>query len=268
MSNQTTDNTTAQGKALVLPDQQQLAEAQAQFMSLCKSAQEMQLANNAGAAFQASSLLIALRNVLSDDIMNAVFMPLMNTRIGFLTDHDPNKTDKRSGQKQQPYSLPVVRDALIDAIGFGLLPTGNQFNIIAERMYPTKEGFTALLRKIGCKYFIQYGTPKVSEVTADVECLISYEWQNEKKSFKYVANVKKDGYSSLDQIKGKAERKAKKVLYEYLTGIDFGDADEGSSEPVDEQDTTEAKETAVLEKKEELRQRQGGSLFNGNDNLL
>ena len=32
---------------------------------------------------------------------------------------------------------------------------------------------------------------------------------------------------------GKAERRAKKALYEYLTGTDYGDADETSSRPID-----------------------------------
>ena len=40
-------------------------------------------------------------------------------------------------------------------------------------------------------------------------------------------------YSSNDQIRGKAERKAKKALYEYITGSDFGDGDETSTQVVD-----------------------------------
>ena len=43
--------------------------------------------------------------------------------------------------------------------------------------------------------------------------------------------VPKDSFSSYDQMKGKAERRAKKALYEYLTGCDLGDADEDSSTP-------------------------------------
>lgn len=250
---------------VTLPSKDDLELAESRFAALCTDAQGLQLVNNTGAAFRAATLLTSLRAVLSDGIMNAVFMPLMNTRIGFLTDRDPNKRSSKTGQSPQPYPLDVVRDAIIDAIGYGLLPTGNQFNIISERMYPTKEGFTALLRKTGCKYFIQYSTPKVNEATADVTCRIDYEWNGEKKSFNYVANVKRDGYSSLDQIKGKAERKAKKVLYEYITGIDFGDADEQSSEPCDGP-ATEGKESAVFEKKEELR-RSRQALFNETDDL-
>lgn len=45
--------------------------------------------------------------------------------------------------------------------------------------------------------------------------------------------VAKNAYSSNDQIRGKAERKAKKALYEYITGSDFGDGDESSTVVVD-----------------------------------
>ena len=211
-----------------------LVVAREKFELACKDAQQLTIVNNFGAAFVAVGVVNRLREALTDEVMKAVFMPLMNTTIGFRTDRDPKRTDK-NGRSPQPYSVEVVRDAIIDGVAIGLVPTGNQFNIISERMYPTKEGYTALLRKIGCKYFISYSTPKMYENTADVECKISYEYGDEKKTFPYVANVKKDGYSSIDQIKGKAERKAKKVLYEFLTGVDFGDADETSSEPVDEQ---------------------------------
>lgn len=224
----------------------ELVAAQQRFAAICQEADDLQLANNAGAAFTAAALVVTLREVLTPQVMTRVFMPLMNTKIGFLTDKDPNRPNK-SGIKPTPYSMEVVRDAIIDGIAYGLLPSGNQINIISGTMYPTKEGFTALLKKIGCRYFISYSTPKINEQTADVECKISYEWRNEKKSFNFTANVKRDAYSSLDQIKGKAERKAKKVLYEYLTGIDFGDADEDSSTPIEDQPTVEVK-------KEEMRQ--------------
>lgn len=221
-----------------------LVSAREKFEMVCKEAQQLTIVNNFGAAFVAVNVVKTLREVLTDQVMNAVFMPLMNTKIGFLTDHDSKRRDK-NGKAIAPYSMDVVRDAIIDAVAIGLLPTGNQFNIISERMYPTKEGYTALLRKINCKYFISYSTPKLNENTADVECKIAYEFNGEKKSFNYSANVKKDGYSSIDQIKGKAERKAKKVLYEYLTGVDFGDADEGSSEPIDDQSPEEHVEKEI-----------------------
>lgn len=210
--------------------------AQQKFEMACKSAEGLTTLNNFGAAFQAVSVVSLLREALTDEVMNSVFMPLMNTKIGFLTDRDPKRPSK-SGGPIMPYSTDVVRDCIIDAVTNGLLPTANQFNIIAGRMYPTKEGYTSLLKKLGCKYFIEKGFDKSQDTRfAEIQCKISYEYQGAKNSFNYTATIKKDAYSSPDQISGKAERRAKKVLFEYLTGCDLGDADQDSGK-IDEQET-------------------------------
>lgn len=209
-----------------------IENARKQFELACKSAEGLQTLNNFGAAFQAVNVVSLLRQALTDEVMDAVFMPLMNTKIGFLTDH----TGKPRGNRPplQPYGREIVRDAIIDAVTVGLMPTGNQFNIIAERMYPTKEGYTALLRRLGVKYFIETGYDKgQAEGFAEIPCKITYSYGGEKNSFSITATVKKDSYSSPDQIRGKAERRAKKALYEYITGCDFGDVDEDSSTPID-----------------------------------
>lgn len=209
-----------------------IENARKQFELACKSAEGLQTLNNFGAAFQAVNVVSLLRQALTDEVMDAVFMPLMNTKIGFLTDH----TGKARGNRAPlpPYGREIVRDAIIDAVTVGLMPTGNQFNIIAERMYPTKEGYTALLRRLGVKYFIETGYDKSqAEGFAEIPCKITYSYGGERNAFSITATVKKDSYSSPDQIRGKAERRAKKALYEYITGCDFGDVDEDSSTPID-----------------------------------
>lgn len=203
----------------------EIAIVKQKFEVACSSATSLQIASNFGAAFEAVTLIKSLREILTDEVMKEVFMPLMNSKIGFLTD----RTGKpgKNGQVMPLYSISDVRDCLIDGIGMGLLPTGNQMNIIAGRAYPTKEGYTALLKKIGVKYLVNVGFDKnVSETYAEVPVTIPYEFNGEKKSLAVVVSVKKDSYSSMDQIRGKAERRAKKILYEYLTGTDFGDGDE------------------------------------------
>ena len=224
-------------------------DARKKFELACKSADGLQTLNNFGAAFQAVSVVSLLREALTDEVMDKVFMPLMNTKIGFLTDH----TGKPRGNRPplQPYGREIVRDAIIDAVTIGLLPTGNQFNIIAERMYPTKEGYTALLRRLGVKYFIEvsYDQSK-TEGFAEIPCKITYSYGGERNSFSIVATVKKDSYSSADQLRGKAERRAKKALYEYITGCDLGDADEDSSQPIDvvaEEIDTQANQGAKID---------------------
>jgi len=203
--------------------------AQEKFELACKDAESLQIVNNFGAAFTAVNVIALLREALTDEVMNKVFMPLMNTKVGFLTDR-PQK-DKTTGRILKPaYDVAVVRDAIIDGVSIGLLPTGNQMNIIAERMYPTKEGYTHLLRKLGVKYILDISYDKGQNPNfAEIPVKISYEYNGEKNSFTVVTTVKKDSYSSLDLLRGKAERRAKKALYEYITGCDFGDADEFSS---------------------------------------
>lgn len=226
-----------------------LTVIQNNFVATLAEADGLAIADNAGAAFMAASVVVKLRDILTDDVMNAVFMPLMNTKVGFLT--DKTGYDRKTGEVKPLYPISVVRDAIIDAAFIGLLPTGNQFNIISERMYPTKEGFTHLLKKLGVKYFIaKTPLPDSGPNCANINCKVAYEYQNEKNSFNINIPVKKDAYSSLDQIMGKAERKAKKALYEYITGCDLGDADEQSSIP-DEQTGS----AAVEARKENMRQK-------------
>ncbi len=206
-------------------------EQQDQFALICKEAGALQLASNCNAAFTATIVVTKLRNFLTDDIIENIFRPLMNTRIGFMTDRRPTTKNPNP----HPYSNQVIRDAIIDGLTIGLFPTGNQINIIAERMYPTKEGFTALLKKMGVKYVVSIGadTNRVQGY-AEIPCKVDYMYNGEKNSFTLMATVRKDEYSSPDQLRGKAERRAKKALYEYITGCDFGDADEDSSRPVEE----------------------------------
>lgn len=217
--------------------------AKQKFELACKDAASLQIVNNFGAAFTAVNVIALLREALTDEVMNKVFIPLMNTKVGFLTDRNGRPNSR--GEVKPTYNVAIVRDAIIDAVSIGLLPTGNQFNIISERMYPTKEGYTALLRKLGVKYFIDVSYDKSqTQGFAEIPCKISYEHNGEKNAFSVVATVKKDSYSSADQLRGKAERRAKKALYEYITGCDFGDADENSSHVEDANYTDVTNEVA------------------------
>lgn len=207
-----------------------LDAAKKKFEIACNQAQSLNIVNNFGGAFVAAGVVRLLREAMTDEVMKEVFMPLMNTKVGFLTDRT-GKPDK-NGRIKAPYSMDVVRDCIIDAAAIGLLPTGNQFNILADRMYPTKEGYTYLLRKMGVKYVIEKSSPDMQKGHAAVSCKISYSYNGEKNSFTVNMNIKTDDYSSYDQIQGKAERKAKKALYEYITGTDFGDGDEDATTPI------------------------------------
>lgn len=207
--------------------------AQDKFEVALRNASAIDIVNNFGAAFNAAQIIMLLREALTDEVLDTIFMPLMNSKVGFKTDRD-GKFNKKIGRVNELYDKTIVREAIIDAALIGLRPTGNQFNIISGTMYPTKEGYTSLLKKIGAKYIIDYSQPTVDpKGFATFTCKINYEYKGDKNSFSVSATVRTDQYSSYDQLRGKAERRAKKALYEYLTGTDYGEADETSSRPID-----------------------------------
>lgn len=227
-------------------------EAKEKFELACSEAENLTLMQNAGAAFKAVVVVKNLRDVLTDEIMKEVFMPLMNTKIGFLTDR--NGKPNRQGKTLPLYSIDIVRDAIIDAASFGLLPTFNQMNIIAEKMYPTKEGFTAKLKQLGVKYILNFGqdTSKSDARFAEISVKINYEYKGEKNSFLTIAVVPKNAYSSYDQLKGKAERRGKKMLYEYITGIDLGEND---GETIQEPSERNVQDVEIIEQNEDKQQK-------------
>lgn len=200
-----------------------LNEAKEKFAMVMKEAQNLDIVNNVAGAFDAAIVITKLRAVMTDDIMKQVFMPLQGQKIGFRTD--------------RTYPVETVRNCIIDGAANGLLPTGNQFNIIAGNMYPTKEGYTALLAKLKASpmklvYSFEFdpdATVKSSDPSyVAIPCRISYKTAKEDLNgiFRHVAMVKSNGTTSTtDQLRGKAERKCKKAFYEFLTGIDLGDAD-------------------------------------------
>ena len=208
-----------------------LQESKNEFAMALTDAINLDIVTNVAGAFDAAIIVARLEAVLSDEVMEKVFMPLMNKKIGFLTDHDPNRP--RNGVTPKPYSPAIVRTAIIDAASMGLKPTGNQFNIIAERMYPTKEGYTALLKNYSMqhdlKYIFMFDSSTQPQSTPEwdyIPCVIQYQLNGEtQKPFKYTASINKKNGSNVDQMRGKAERKCKRAFYEYLTGNDLGDAD-------------------------------------------
>lgn len=239
-----------------------LKQKQQQFELACQRAGQLQLVNNFGAAFAAVEVVSMLREALSDEVMDKVFMPLANTKIGFLTDH----TGKPRGNKPAlaPYSRDIVRDCLIDAVSLGLQPIGNQFNIIAERMYPTKEGYTHLLKNLITDAVYSIGFPTKKDTSAgNTEYVVIPAHAKyviirtgEEKELKMSIYLRQDAFSSVDQLRGKAERRIKKQIFENVTGMDFGDADseniafeEAKAEVVETRVATEGNKTKLPEEK-------------------
>ena len=173
--------------------------------------------------FALGAAMADLRDALDPKIMASI-MKLQNTKLGFRTD------------LERGYPEPVVRDAVIEATVWGLQCVGNQFNIISGGFYATKEGYTYLLRNMpGLEdmRFI-YHPAVISESSTSGTRKDGTPYQKIEREGKTVVDVswvyhgvrgmerlefciRVNAGMSQDAIMGKAERKAKKWLFERLT---------------------------------------------------
>lgn len=175
-----------------------------------------------------------MREALDNKVMVSL-MKLKGSKLGFRTDEGP---------KVQPYPMEVVRDCIIDAVTLGLQCVGNQFNILGGNMYVTKEGFTYLLRQLPGLQDLKmiYHPAEISEsstggarrdgsqyqkiereglIAVDVSC--QYKGRKVEERLEFV--VKVNAGMTQDAIIGKAERKARAWLYNYLTDSTIVDGD-------------------------------------------
>lgn len=182
-------------------------------------------------AFVMSSAIDIIKAQLSDEYMKPI-MALQGTSLGFKTDQDTVKVKEGTKwvtKKGDGYPLEIVRECLIEGIFLGLEVTGNQFNIIGGNMYPTREGFGALLDKMKnlkknfeYKNIQQPSGQKVAYVTVNITWQIEGETAC-KQTIEFP--IKSNEYTSYDALIGKAERKAKRWLYNTIKGTDISDGD-------------------------------------------
>jgi hypothetical protein len=167
-------------------------------------------------AFQMANAIETLRTLLTKEVMQPI-MNLQGSQLGFKTDKDKNGG----------YDLKTVTDCLITATLSGVMPTGNQFNIIAGNAYITKEGFEYLLSKVnGLKYKVTHDLPRIQTDKAAI--LMHIEWsmfggQTEKVSQDFP--IKSNSYTGADGVIGKGKRKAYNWLYAQVTGVNLPEGD-------------------------------------------
>lgn len=167
-------------------------------------------------AIRRANAIAKLRSALTDDVMAGV-MSLQGSALGFRTDKD----------KSGGYPLPVVREALIEAVLRGLNPIGNQFNIIADRCYITKEGLAHLLDKTnGLQWMI---TPQIPKMGAQgAECVAHIEWRlngSELQTKDIAFAIRVNSGMGADGVCGKCKRKAEAWLYQQVTGMEIPEGD-------------------------------------------
>lgn len=184
------------------------------------------------AALEVAAAVDALRSYLDQPEIKARIMGLMNTPIGFRTDRDPKikKWSQREGKETSltAYSYDIVKDCVVEALLRGLGLVGNQFNIIAERFYCTKEGFEHLIKKL--EFVTDFrpviGIPAQKPGGAIIECSATWLQNGKPQSAAATIPVKGDEkYSSADQYIGKATRKFLKRCYEMMSGNSISDGD-------------------------------------------
>lgn len=196
----------------------------------CSLAQIEQSHGRFGAMMILSSGMNELKKLLTDEFMVANVMPLMNSPLGFLT-------DKPSWNDASLYSVSVVRECLIEAVLRGLYPTNNQFNIIAKRCYVALNGFKFLLKRIPELTSIKIvpGVPKMHTdaegkggAVVRLECTIVYKEKKICMDRDFAIKVNKG--MGADAIIGKAQRKMRKDIFEYVTGCAIPDGEAGDGE--------------------------------------
>jgi hypothetical protein len=168
-------------------------------------------------AYLVASAAGELKKLLSDEYMKPI-MALQGNRLGFKTDKD----------KTGGYSLEVVKNCLIEAVLMGVQPCGNQFNIIQDNCYLTKEGLGYLLKKIPGLYFdITFELPRVNSAKDGAAITANIEWtiNGVKKTKTIEFPVKMNSFMGTDAVIGKATRKARKWLYDTITGSEIPEGD-------------------------------------------
>lgn len=160
-----------------------------------------------------------LKKLLTPEYMKPI-MELQGSRLGFKTDKDKDK--------EKGYGEDIVKNCLIEAVLMGVQPVGNQFNIIAGNMYITKEGYGELLKKIpNLKYDIIFDNIRITpdKQSALVSSIITWSLKSEENKKTLELNIKVNQYMGADAIVGKATRKARKWLFETITGVETSDGD-------------------------------------------
>lgn len=195
-------------------------------------------------AFLVASAIEELKTLLTSEYMKPI-MAMQGNKLGFKTDRD----------KDGGYPENVVKNCLIEAVLMGLQPTGNQFNIIAGNTYATKEGVGELLKGMpGLHFQIDFELPRINadKSSAAVEANVEWTIEGHKQSKVLKIPVKMNSSMGTDAVLGKATRKARKWLYDTITGSELPEGDVQDADII----IIPSKEEIGNSKKQELKEKQ------------
>lgn len=188
-------------------------------------------------ALKFASGMRMLSRALTNEMLQDVML-LQGKSLGFRTDKD----------KSGGYDIDTVKVCFMEALMVGAYPVGNEFNIIADRTYLTKEYFTRKVKQFPGLTDLNL-QPAVPQLMGEKGALVAFlvTWRLHGKPCKLEKTLRKleDGSTvderipvkvnagmGSDAIIGKATRKMLKAVYEQLTGIiTLGDGDAEDSGP-------------------------------------
>lgn len=184
------------------------------------------------AAFDAleQSILLAeavdqLRKALSDDYMETVVLRLMNSPLGFRCDR-PNK------RQTEPYTREEVREALIQALFYGARLIGNEFNIMSERCYLTREFFERKVREHPdlANLTMGFETSQEAATSVRIKWVAEFTLKGEPRKLEQAFTVRRNEGQTVEACVGKGRRKMLAHIWMNITGsrteIPEGEMDE------------------------------------------
>ena len=171
-------------------------------------------------ALNKANARIQLEEVFNHPEIKKLLVNLQNSEIGFLTD-----------ESQNGYHYDIIKRCATDALLHGVNIDGNEFCIIKGRCYLAKNGMTHKLNNlIKCGILQSYVcTPLIPEFKGkDAISKVRIEWmegdgKTKAKNLEFM--VKSYGNNDADYVNGKGERRAKKWLFETLTGRSVPDGE-------------------------------------------
>lgn len=194
-------------------------------------------------AFQLARGIKQLRAMITPEMMKEV-MELQGTALGFRTDKD----------KEKGYPVEVVREALIEATLRGAYPVGNEFNIIADRCYLTKEFFARKLREYPGLTDLRRKL-SVPRLVGDKGAIVtaSATWKQSGVACSLDEReipIRVNTGMGADAILGKAQRKLDAAIYAQVTGSEVpeGEAEGDEYRAAAATNVTPSAEAAAAEK--------------------
>ena len=202
------------------------------------------ISNHTIQAIQLAKGMKDLKACLAHPSIYEIIEDMMNSPAGFMTDKDPKKN-------KAPYEKETVLDCCAQALSYGLALINNEFNIIADRMYPAQAGYDRKLREFKNEHRIKCGfVAEVPKLTGKVGNQNNYyckstAWWNSPSEGREEQELAWNlvGVSE-DQVLGKVKKRSEQWLFNELSGNTWGTAEDY----VDAKELAESIETSLVKK--------------------